>query len=162
MLFAVLLSLFLIAPAYGFNSQVTYKGITEMVEAGVNPTVIDYLIAHQTCSIGAQDVIKLKKAGLKDAGIISAIKSDRCRKPEEATVHNEIEVIERLKKAGMSDEAVLQYLDRIKSQRRIDPDGRTTIQYGNTPKRPPYPVEGSQLPDQKITPDADILIYDNQ
>ena len=159
-LLMILWSLLLIVPVHGFNSQVTSEEINGMVRAGVGTKVIDYLIAHQTCSIGARDVIRMKQAGLKDSGIISAIKSDRYRKPEEATVLDELEVIERLKKAGMSDEAVLQYLDRVKSQRHVDSDGRATIRYGNTPRREPYPVDGSQLPDQGMPPGADILLYD--
>lgn len=147
-------------PLWAMNAQVTSEGISLMIEAGIDETVIHYLIIHQTCAIGPKDVIKMKAAGLNANEIISAIESDRCYKPEEATVYDEIAIIERLKQAGLSDEAILQYLDRIKPKRRVDPDGRAVDQYGNTPGRPPYPVEGSRLPESPSVPEGDILIYE--
>jgi hypothetical protein len=133
-----------------------------MVQAGVDPIVIDYLVNHQTCAIGSRDVIRMTQAGLTGEQIIAVIETDRCRKPEDASVYDEIAVIERLKQAGLSDEAILQYLDRLRTRHRVDTQGRTVERYGNAPDRPPYPVEGSQLPEKKALPKGDILIYEGQ
>jgi hypothetical protein len=159
-LIVTLCFLILSVPLDAMNSQVTTESIAQMVQAGVDPVVIDYLLQYQTCAIGSQDVIKMTQAGLKPEQIIAVIETDRCRKPEEASIYDEIAVIERLKQAGLSDETILQYLDRIKSRQRVDTKGNMKEHYGNTSGRPPYPVEGSQIPEKKTVPEGNILIYE--
>lgn len=132
--------------AWGFNSLVREADIARMQELGVSREVIDYLVSHQTSSIGSKDVIRMKSAGMSNDQILSAIKSDLYEQAHKPTVVEEADLITQLKKAGLSDEAVLQFLDRVRTTRRVDAKGKVTTSHTTESMRPRYPVSGAELP----------------
>ena len=142
----ILISLFVIFPLYGFNSLVRHEDIPKMRELGVSQEVIQYFISNQTSSVSSEDVIKMKQSGLTNDDIMSAIKSDLYRPERESTSMKEAELVAKLKESGMSDEAVLQFIQTVKSTRRVDSDGNVTRQYTNESQRTPYPTEGATFP----------------
>jgi len=142
----ILMTLFIVAPLYGFNSLVRHEDIPKMRELGVSQKVIQYFISNQTSSVSSEDVIKMKQAGLKNEDIMSAIKSDLYRPEQKPTSMKEAELIAKLKESGMSDEAVLQFIQTVKSTRRVDSDGNVTKQYTNESQRTQYPTEGAVFP----------------
>ena len=113
--------------------------------------VIDYLVANQTCVIGSQDVIRMKKSGLSNESILSAIKSDLYNKPPEPTALEEAELVARLKESGMGDEAILQFINALKadSTRHVDRSGNITRTYKTDRKRPDYPATGAEIPEYR-------------
>jgi hypothetical protein len=117
-----------------------------MRELGVSQEVIQYFISNQTSSVSSEDVIKMKQSGLTNDDIMSAIKSDLYRPEKESTSMKEAELVAKLKESGMSDEAVLQFIQTVKSTRRVDSDGNVTRQYTNESQRTPYPTEGATFP----------------
>jgi len=123
----ILISLFIIFPLYGFNSLVRHEDIPKMRELGVSQEVIQYFISNQTSSVSSEDVIKMKQSGLTNDDIMSAIKSDLYRPERESTSMKEAELVAKLKESGMSDEAVLQFIQTVKSTRRVDSDGNVTL-----------------------------------
>ena len=142
----ILISLFIIFPLYGFNSLVRHEDIPKMRELGVSQEVIQYFISNQTSSVSSEDVIKMKQSGLTNDDIMSAIKSDLYRPERESTSMKEAELVAKLKESGMSDEAVLQFIQTVKSTRRVDSDGNVTQQYANESQRTPYPTTGATFP----------------
>jgi len=142
----ILISLFIIFPLYGFNSLVRHEDIPKMRELGVSQEVIQYFISNQTSSVSSEDVIKMKQSGLTNDDIMSAIKSDLYRPERESTSMKEAELVAKLKESGMSDEAVLQFIQTVKSTRRVDSDGNVTRQYTNESQRTPYPTTGATFP----------------
>lgn len=147
------------ATAYAANSMVTPAGVAEMVKAGVDKEIIAYVVTHQTCSYGTGDVIALKRSGAPKDVILAAVEADRCDGVEASTALQEAKLVETLKAAGMSDEAVLQFLDSARSVRRVDPDGRSYIEFGTGGRREPRPVEGAVLPQVQLpslTLDKDV------
>jgi hypothetical protein len=142
----ILISLFVIFPLYGFNSLVRHEDVPKMRELGISQEVIQYFISNQTSSVSSEDVIKMKQSGLTNDDIMSAIKSDLYRPERESTSMKEAELAAKLKESGMSDEAVLQFIQTVKSTRRVDSDGNVTRQYTNESQRTPYPTEGATFP----------------
>ena len=142
----ILISLFVVFPLYGFNSLVKHEDIPKMRELGVSQEVIQYFISNQTSSVSSEDVIKMKQSGLTNDDIMSAIKSDLYRPERESTSMKEAELVAKLKESGMSDEAVLQFIQTVKSTRRVDSDGNVTKQYTNESQRTPYPTAGATFP----------------
>ena len=142
----ILISLFIIFPLYGFNSLVRHEDIPKMRELGISQEVIQYFISNQTSSVSSEDVIKMKQSGLTNDDIMSAIKSDLYRPERESTSMKETELVAKLKESGMSDEAVLQFIQTVKSTRRVDSDGNVTQQYTNESQRTPYPTTGATFP----------------
>lgn len=142
----ILISLFIVFPLYGFNSLVRHEDIPKMRELGISQEVIQYFISNQTSSVSSEDVIKMKQSGLNNDNIMSAIKSDLYRPEQESTAMKEAELIAKLKESGMSDEAVLQFIQTVKSTRRVDSDGNVTKQYTNESQRTPYPTTGATFP----------------
>jgi DNA-binding transcriptional regulator YhcF (GntR family) len=137
---------FIIFPLYGFNSLVRNEDIPKMRELGISQEVIQYFISNQTSSVSSEDVIKMKQSGLNNNDIMSAIKSDLYRPEQKFTAMKEAELIAKLKESGMSDEAVLQFIQTVKSARRVDSDGNVTKQYTNESQRTPYPTTGATFP----------------
>jgi hypothetical protein len=137
---------FMVIPLYGFNSLVRQEDIPKMKELGISPKVIQYFIANQTSSVSSEDVIKMKQSGLSNEDIMSAIQSDLYRKEQKSTAMKEAELIAKLKAAGMSDEAVLQFIETVKSTRRVDSDGFVSRHYTNKSQRAPYPTTGATFP----------------
>jgi DNA-binding transcriptional regulator YhcF (GntR family) len=142
----ILISLFVIFPLYGFNSLVRHEDIPKMRELGISQEVIQYFISNQTSSLSSEDVIKMKQSGLNNNDIMSAIKSDLYRPEQKSTSMKEAELVAKLKESGMSDEAVLQFIQTVKSTRRVDSDGNVTKQYTNESQRAPYPTAGATFP----------------
>jgi len=142
----ILMTLFIVVPLYGFNSLVRHEDIPKMRELGVSQEVIQYFISNQTSSVSSEDVIKMKQAGLNNDDIMSAIQSDLYRPEQKSTSMKEVELIAKLKESGMSDEAVLQFIQTVKSTRRVDSDGNVTKQYTNESNRTQYPTEGATFP----------------
>jgi DNA-binding transcriptional regulator YhcF (GntR family) len=142
----ILISLFIVYPLYGFNSLVRHEDIPKMRELGISQEVIQYFISNQTSSVSSEDVIKMKQSGLNNDDIMSAIKSDLYRPEQKSTSMKEAELIAKLKESGMSDEAVLQFIQTVKSTRRVDSDGNVTTQYTNESQRTPYPATGATFP----------------
>jgi DNA-binding transcriptional regulator YhcF (GntR family) len=142
----ILISLFIVFPLYGFNSLVRHEDIPKMREMGISQEVIQYFISNQTSSVSSEDVIKMKQSGLTNNDIMSAIKSDLYRPEQKSTAMKEAELIAKLKESGMSDEAVLQFIQTVKSTQRMDSDGNVTKQYTNESQRTPYPTTGATFP----------------
>jgi hypothetical protein len=46
----------------------------------------------------------------------------------------------------MSDEAILQFLDQVRTTRRVDASGKVTTTLTTESARPRYPVTGAELP----------------
>jgi DNA-binding transcriptional regulator YhcF (GntR family) len=145
----ILISLLIIFPLYGFNSLVRHEDIPKMRELGISKEVIQYFISNQTSSVSSEDVIQMKQSGLNNDDIMSAIKSDLYRPEQKSTSMEEAELIAKLKESGMSDEAVLQFIQAVKSTRRVDSDGNISKQYTNESQRTQYPTTGAVFP----TPD---------
>jgi DNA-binding transcriptional regulator YhcF (GntR family) len=145
----ILISLLIIFPLYGFNSLVRHEDIPKMRELGISKEVIQYFISNQTSSVSSEDVIQMKQSGLNNDDIMAAIKSDLYRPEQKATSMEEAELIAKLKESGMSDEAVLQFIQAVKSTRRVDSDGNISKQYTNESQRTQYPTTGAVFP----TPD---------
>ncbi len=143
------LVMLVVSPASAFNSLVSMEDIATMRRLGVSNDVIEFLVENQTVSIGSQEVIRMKKAGLTNNAIKRAIQSDLKNANPIATAIQEAKLIDTLKKTGMSDEAILQFLQAVKSQRRIGSDGRIVNVYSSTTKRPPYAAQGAVLPELK-------------
>jgi hypothetical protein len=142
----ILILSFIVIPLYGFNSLVRHEDISKMRELGISPEVIQYFITHQTSSLSSEDVIQMKQSGLNNDGIMSAIQSDLYRPEQKSTSMKEAELIAKLKAAGMSDEAVLQFIQTVKSTRRIESDGTISRHYANESQRTPYPTAGATFP----------------
>ena len=145
----ILISLLIVFPLYGFNSLVRHEDIPKMRELGISKEVIQYFISNQTSSVSSEDVIQMKQSGMNNDDIMAAIKSDLYRPEQKSTSMEEAELIAKLKESGMSDEAVLQFIQAVKSTRRVDSDGNIIKQYTNESQRTPYPTTGAVFP----TPD---------
>ncbi len=141
-----LISLLITCPLYGFNSLVRHEDVPKMRELGISQEVIQYFISNQTSSVSSEDVIKMKQSGLNNDDIMSAIQSDLYRPERKSTSLKETELIAKLKESGMSDEAVLQFIQTVKSTRRVDSDGNVSKQYTNESQRTPYPTSGAIFP----------------
>ena len=142
----ILISFVFIIPLYGFNSLVRHEDVPKMRELGISQEVIQYFISNQTSSVSSEDVIKMKQSGLTNDDIMSAIKSDLYRPERESTSMKEAELAAKLKASGMSDEAVLQFIQTVKSTHRVDSGGNVTKQYTNESQRTPYPTTGATFP----------------
>lgn len=143
---SIFILIIVVFPLYGFNSLVRHEDIPKMRELGISQEVIQYIISNQTSSVSSEDVIKMKQSGLNNNDIMSAIKSDLYRPEQKSTSMKEVELIAKLKESGMSDEAVLQFIQTVKSTRRVDSDGNVTKQYTNESQRTQYPTTGATFP----------------
>lgn len=142
----ILICLYFAVSVYAINSLVRQEDIPTMRKLGVSQEVIQYLISNQTSSVSSEDVIQMKKNGMTNDDIMTAIKSDLYRPEEKATQIKEAELIARLKEAGMSDEAILQFLQTVRTSRQVDSNGNVIKQYTNGSQRPPYPTTGATFP----------------
>lgn len=142
----LLISFFMVFPLYALNSLVRHEDVPKMREMGISQEVIQYFISNQTSSVSSEDVIQMKRSGLTNDDIMSAIQSDLYRPKQTPTVIEEAELVAKLKDAGMSDEAVLQFLQTVKSTRRVDSNGNISKQYTTESQRTPYPTTGATFP----------------
>jgi len=108
------------------NSLVKIDDINAMKKAGVSQNIIDYLVIHQTCSIDANTVIRYHQAGLKEKEIIQLIQADAYRPERELTVEKELKLIEGLKLAGFTDQAIFEYMNTIRSNQLVDINGKSS------------------------------------
>jgi len=120
--------LMIIIPVYSWaaNSLVTIDDISKMKKAGVSQELINYLTTHQTCSIDANTIIRYHEEGLKAPVILKLIQADEYRPDRESTVEKEFKIIEGLKQAGFSDEAILEYLNSVRTNQLVDINGDRT------------------------------------
>ena len=137
----------LASPAEAYNSLVRYEDVPAMRESGVSQEVIQYLMANQTSATGSQEVLRMKQAGMTNEEILAAIKADLYRPKESVTAIEEAELIAKLKQSGMSDEAVLQFLNTVKSRTLTDYDGNRVTRYTNEFRRHQYPTSGAVFPE---------------
>ncbi len=145
---AIILWFFLLPwPAEAYNPLVRYEDVPAMRELGVSQEVIQYLMANQTTATGSQEVLRMKKAGMTNEEILAAIKADLYRPKESVTAIEEAELIAKLKQSGMSDEAVLQFLDAVRSRRLTDYDGNRVTRYTTEFRRHQYPTSGTVFPE---------------
>lgn len=142
----IFISLFLVFPLYGFNSLVRHEDVQKMRELGISREVIQYFISNQTSSLSSEDVIQMKQSGLNNDDIMSAIQSDLYRPKQAPTAIEEAELVAKLKGTGMSDEAVLQFLQTVRSTRRVDSNGNISKQHTTESQRTPYPTTGATFP----------------
>ena len=142
----LLISFVIVIPLYGFNSLVRHEDVPKMRELGISKEVIQYFISNQTCSLSSEDVIKMKQSGLNNDDIMSAIKSNLYRSERKSTAMKEAELMAKLKASGMSDEAVLQFIQAVKSTRQLDSNGNMIQKYTNESQRTPYPTTGAAFP----------------
>ena len=142
----LLISFVVVIPLYGFNSLVRHEDVPKMRELGISKEVIQYFISNQTSSLSSEDVIKMKQSGLNNDDIMSAIKSNLYRPERKSTAMKEAELMAKLKDSGMSDETVLQFIQVVKSTRRVDSDGNMNQKYTNESQRTPYPTTGATFP----------------
>lgn len=142
----LLISFFVVFPLHAFNSLVRHEDIPKMREMGISQEVIQYFISNQTSSLSSEDVIRMKRSGLTNEDIMSAIRSDLYRPKQMPTAIEEAELAAKLKGAGMSDEAVLQFIQTVKSTQRVDSHGNVSKQYTTESQRTPYPTTGATFP----------------
>ncbi|MCK4388877.1 MAG: hypothetical protein KAV83_01400 [Desulfobacterales bacterium] len=109
-----------------------------MKKAKIGDTVIQMLIAEQTCSVTGELLIKLKSAGADDDMLRAVILADRYKNPKKAELSPE--QIGMLKKAGFSDEVIMQIVNSTPVKRVIDDQGNESIVYGT--RRVPEPGTG--------------------
>ena len=139
----IMILFIIVVPFYGFNSLVRHEDISKMRELGISQEVIQYFITNQTSSLSSGDIIKMKQSGSSNTDIMSAIQSDLYLPKKKSTAMKEAELIAKLKAAGMSDEAVLQFIQTVKSTRRVDSNGFISKHFANDSQRTPYPTTGA-------------------
>ncbi len=124
--------------AWAMNSLVSPDDMSRMKKAKIGDTVIQMLIAEQTCSVTGEFLIKLKSAGADDDMLRAVILADRYKNPKKAELS--LEQIGMLKKAGFSDEVIMQIVNSTPVRRVIDDQGNESIVYGT--RRAPEPGTG--------------------
>ena len=136
--------------AYAVNSLMRYEDIPKMTAAGVSQEVINYFTANQTTSIMSGDIVQMKKSGLTNQQILSAIKADLYKPEIKPTVMEEAELVAQLKASGMSDEGIQQFIDELKTDtsRHVDANGNVVRKYQTERKRPDYATTGAVFPER--------------
>jgi hypothetical protein len=110
----VLLSLSLVDQGFGLDAD----GIARMHKSGINSETIELIIHEkiiETCAFTVDDLIALKRAGLKNDALQTVIRSASFMKDSKPIIYGDetrqlrsmtIQDIVSLKKAGISDEAI--------------------------------------------------------
>jgi len=129
--------------AWAMNSLVGPDGLNKMKQAKISNEVIQLLVAEQTCSVTGESLVRLKKAGADDEILKSIILADRYRNPKEARLS--VEQMKILKKAGYSDETIMQMIHVTPTKRVVDQQGRESVVYGT--RRPPEPTPPASTPE---------------
>ena len=120
---------------WAMNSLVNPDDIGRMKKAKISDAVIQMLIAEQTCSVTGEFLIKLKGAGADDDMLKAVILADRYKNPKKAELSPE--QIGMLRKAGFSDEMIMQIINSTPVKRVTDDHGNESIVYGT--RRGPKP-----------------------
>ena len=115
-----------------------------MKKAKISDTVIQMLIAEQTCCVTGEFLIKLKSAGADDDMLKAVILADRYKDPEKTELSPE--QIGMLKKAGFSDEVIMQIINSTPVKSVTDDYGNESIVYGT--RRVPEPETASPAESQ--------------
>lgn len=121
--------------AWAMNSLFGPDGLRKMKQAGISNEVIQMLTAEQTCSVTDELLVRLKKAGADDETLKSVILADRYNNPKR--VHLSVEQMKILRKAGYSDETIMEMLHVSPTTRVVDQQGHEGVVYGT--RRPPEP-----------------------
>ena len=128
--------------AWAMNSLVGPDGLNKMKQANISNEVIQMLVAEQTCSITGESLVRLKKAGADDETLKSVILADRYKNPKKANLS--VEQMKILRKAGYSDETIMQLLHLTPTTRVVDQQGHESIVYGT--RLPPEPKPTASTP----------------
>jgi len=129
--------------AWAMNSLLGPDGLRKMKQAGISNEVIQMLAAEQTCAVTGEFLVRLKKAGADDETLKSVILADRYRNPKRA--HLSVEQMKILRKAGYSDETIMQMLHVTPTTSVVDQQGHEGVVYGT--RRPPEPKPTAATPD---------------
>jgi hypothetical protein len=128
--------------AWAMNSLVGPDGLNKMKQANIGNEVIQMLVAEQTCSITGESLVRLKKAGADDETLKSVILADRYKNPKKANLS--VEQMNILRKAGYSDETIMQLLHLTPTTRVVDQQGHESVVYGT--RLPPEPKPTASTP----------------
>ena len=120
---------------WAMNSLVTPESVARMKEARIGESVIQMLIAEQTCSVTGEFLMKLKNAGADDEMLKAVILADRYKNPKKAELSPE--QIGVLKEAGFSDKMIMQMINRTPVKRVTDEYGNDSVVHGA--RRAPEP-----------------------
>lgn len=142
--------------SWAMNSLVGPDGLKKMKQAKISDEVIQMLVAEQTCSITGEALVKLKKGGADDETLKSVILADRYKNPRKANLS--VEQIEILKKAGYSDEMIMQMLHVTPTKRVVDEQGHESVVYGT--RRAPEPKPTTSTPEHLDLPPVIIKKVD--
>ena len=137
------LVMFFAGLAWAMNSLVDPDGLNKMKQANIGNEVIQMLVAEQTCSITGESLVRLKKAGADDETLKSVILADRYKNPRKANLS--VEQMKILRKAGYSDETIMQLLHVTPATRVVDQQGHESIVYGT--RLPPEPKPTASNPE---------------
>ena len=110
------------------NSLVGPDDIRKMKKANISDGVIQTLLTEQTCSITGEYLVMLKRAGANDEMLKIIILADRYKNPRKADLT--VEEMELLRKAGFSDEVIVQLSNMTPSKRVTDAQGNESVVYG--------------------------------
>ncbi len=124
--------------AWAMNSLVRPADVQKMKEAGIGNAVIETLVTEQTCTVTADHLIRLKQSGADDKLLQGVVLADLYKSPEKGAI-SEADV-EILKKAGFSEEAILQQFVVSPVRTTVDSQGNESIVYG-----PGSPPKGQDL-----------------
>ena len=122
-------------PVWAMNSLVSPDSVSTMKKARIGDAVIQMLIAEQTCSVTGEFLMKLKNAGADDEMLKAVILADRYRNPKKAELSPE--QVSMLKKAGFSDEMIMQMINGTPVKRVTDEYGNESVVHGA--RRAPEP-----------------------
>jgi hypothetical protein len=134
--------------AWAMNSLVGPDGLKKMKQANISNEVIQMLAAEQTCSITGESLVRLKRAGADDETLKSVILADRYKNPKEIKLSTE--QIEILRRAGFSDETIMQLLHLTPTTRIVDQQGHESVVYGT--RVPPEPKPSASAPEHLDLP----------
>jgi hypothetical protein len=113
---------------WAMNSLVSLDDISRMKEAKIGDAVIQMLMAEQTCTVTSEFLIKLKRLGADDEMLKAVILADRYKNAKKAELS--AEQMEMLKKAGFSDDVIMQIINSTPVKRVTDDHGSESIVYG--------------------------------
>ncbi len=116
--------------AWATNSLMSPDDIVKMRTAKISSSIIELLVAEQTCSVTADFLVTLKNSGADDKVLEAVILADRYKRP--AKVSLSVEHAEMLKKAGYSDDMILKLFVVPPARRVVDKQGNESVVYGTS------------------------------
>jgi hypothetical protein len=142
------LAILLAGLSWAMNSLVGPESLKKMKQARISDDVIQMLVAEQTCSVTGDSLVRLKEAGADDETLKSVILADRYKNPRKAKLS--VEQMEILRKAGYSDETIMQMLHVAPTKKVVDEQGHESVVYGT--RRPPEPKPTPSTPEDLQLP----------